>query len=84
MISTIIAWIIFGGLVGWLASIFMGTNKKMGIMANVLVGVCGAFIGGFIMEQFNKTGFDEFSIRNFFVALLGSVLLLGVVKLVVK
>ena len=80
----ILVWIIFGGLVGWVASIIMGTNKNMGIVANVLVGVAGAFIGGFIMVQFDKSGFTGFDLRNFLVALLGAVVLLGVFKLILK
>ena len=80
----IVLWIIFGGIVGWIASIIMGTNKNMGIIANVLVGVAGAFIGGFIMQYFNQTGFTGFDLRNFLVALLGAVVLLGVFKLIIK
>jgi len=80
----ILWWILFGGLVGWIASIIMGTNKQMGIIANVLVGVAGAFIGGFIMEQFDKSGFSGFDLRNFLVALLGAVVLIGIFKLIIK
>lgn len=82
--SQIIIWVIFGGIVGWIASIIMHTNKQMGILANVLVGVAGAFIGGLIMQQLNQTGFTGFDIRNFLVALLGAVVLIGIFKLIIK
>ncbi len=81
---SLLMWVVFGGLVGWIASIIMRTNKQMGILANVLAGVAGAFIGGFIMRQFDQAGFTGFSLRNFFVALLGSVLLIAVLKIVIK
>lgn len=42
----IISWIIVGGIAGWLASIFTGNDKKMGVGSNILVGILGGFIGG--------------------------------------
>ena len=46
----IIVWIIFGAIAGWIASIIMKKNKKMGAIANIVVGIIGAFLGGYIME----------------------------------
>ena len=80
----ILLWIIFGGLVGWVASIIMGTNKQMGIVANVAVGVVGAFIGGFVMQYLDKSGVTGFNLKSFLVALLGSVILIGIFKIVIK
>lgn len=80
----ILLWIIFGGITGWVASIIMGTNKQMGIIANVLVGVAGAFIGGFIMNYFNKAGATGFDLWSFGVALLGSVILIAIFKIIIK
>lgn len=80
----IVVWIIFGGIVGWVASIIMHTNKQMGIIANVLLGVIGAFTGGFIMQQFDKNGVTGFDVPSFFVALLGAVVWIGTFKIVLK
>lgn len=80
----ILLWIIFGGLTGWIASIIMGTNKQMGIIANISVGIVGAFIGGFIMQYLDKTGVTGFNLKSFLVALLGSVILIGIFKVVIK
>ncbi len=44
----IIAWLIFGGLVGWIASKIMGTDAQQGILLNIIVGIVGAFLGGFL------------------------------------
>lgn len=80
----IIAWIIFGGLAGWVASLVTGANGKMGLVANVLAGVSGAFIGGFIMNYFNKAGVTGFNLRSFGVAVLGSIILIFIFKLILK
>ena len=42
----VIAWIIMGALVGWIASMIMGTNARQGGLANIIVGIIGAFVGG--------------------------------------
>lgn len=79
----VIAWIIMGALVGWIASKLMGTDEKQGGVANIVVGIVGAFVGGLIMSLVNSSGADEtdaFSIRNFLVALLGAVVVLFIYK----
>ncbi len=77
----ILAWIIFGALAGWIASKLAGTDESMGALANIVVGVIGAFIGGYIMSSLGKTGVTGFNLRSFGVAVLGAVLLLIVVNL---
>jgi uncharacterized membrane protein YeaQ/YmgE (transglycosylase-associated protein family) len=76
-----LVWIIFGALAGWIASIIMGKNKRMGAIANIIVGIVGAFIGGYIMEFFGAQGVTGFNFYSFFVAVLGAVVLLWVVGL---
>ena len=76
-----IAWIIFGALAGWIASIVMGKNKKMGAIANIVVGIIGAFIGGWIMSFFGAQGVTGFNFSSFLVAVGGAVVLLFVVGL---
>lgn len=73
-----IAWIIFGALAGWIASIVMGRNKQMGAIANIVVGIIGAFIGGWIVSFFGAQGVTGFNFSSFLVALLGAVVLLFV------
>ncbi|MBI3152862.1 MAG: GlsB/YeaQ/YmgE family stress response membrane protein [Chloroflexi bacterium] len=77
----ILAWIVFGALAGWIASIVMGRNKQMGAIANIVVGIIGAFLGGWIMEFFGKEGVTGFNFSSFLVALLGAVVLLFIVGL---
>lgn len=78
----IIVWIIFGAIAGWLASKIMGTDDEQGAIANIVVGILGAVAGGFIMEAVGSSGVTGFNIRSFLVAILGSVILLGIYKMV--
>jgi uncharacterized membrane protein YeaQ/YmgE (transglycosylase-associated protein family) len=76
----IILWIVFGGLVGWVASMIMKTNAQQGIILNVIVGIVGAVVGGWIMSLIGKSGVGDFNLYSFLVALLGAVLLVAIVK----
>jgi uncharacterized membrane protein YeaQ/YmgE (transglycosylase-associated protein family) len=76
-----IVWIIFGALAGWIASIITGKNRKMGAIANIVVGIVGAFLGGFIMNFFGEEGVTGFNFYSFFVAILGAVVLIWIVGL---
>lgn len=76
----IILWIIFGALVGWIASLIMGTDEKQGSLMNIIVGIIGAVIGGYVMSLFGKSGATEFNIYSFLVALLGAIILIAIVK----
>ena len=76
-----LVWIIFGALAGWIASIITRKNKKMGAIANIVVGIVGAFIGGYIMEFFGAAGVTGFNFYSLFVAILGAVVLIWVVGL---
>ena len=76
----IIIWIIFGGLVGWVASLIMKTNAQQGMLLNIIVGVVGAVIGGWLMSFFGKGGIDGFNLYSFVVALIGACVLIAIVK----
>lgn len=78
----ILLWIVFGGLAGWIASMIMSTSDQQGIFLNIIVGVIGASLGGFIMQFFGASGVSGFDIYSFAVAILGAVVLLYIVKLV--
>lgn len=80
MIMNIIFWIIFGGLVGWVASLIMNTDGQQGILLNVVIGIIGAALGGWIMSIIGGDGVDGFNIYSFLVALLGATVLIWIVK----
>ncbi len=78
----IIIWIVFGGLVGWVASLIMKTDAEQGLVLNVIVGVIGALVGGWLMSLLGKSGVSDFNLYSFLVALLGACALIAVVRAV--
>jgi uncharacterized membrane protein YeaQ/YmgE (transglycosylase-associated protein family) len=79
-----ISWIVFGALAGWVASLLVSNkDRRSGCIINIVVGVLGAALGGFIYKAITKEPWDfSFSLQSFGVAVLGSILLLAVVSLV--
>ena len=76
----LLLWIVFGALVGWFASMIARTDEEQGALMNIIVGIAGAAIGGFLMNSFGEAGVTGFNFYSMFVALLGAVLLLWVYK----
>jgi uncharacterized membrane protein YeaQ/YmgE (transglycosylase-associated protein family) len=76
----IIAWIILGALAGWIASKIMGTDAEQGWLANIVIGIVGALIGGFVFNVLGGSGVTGFNVWSLLVAVLGSLILLGVLK----
>lgn len=76
-------WLIVGGIVGWLASLIMRTDEQQGILLNVVVGVVGAFISGWVISPIvGVTTINEgISIPSVLVSLAGAVVLLAIVNL---
>lgn len=79
----IIVWLIVGGVVGWLASIIMKRDAQQGILLNIVVGIVGAFIGGWLIGPLLGAGSinDGISVMSFIVSLIGAVILLAIVNL---
>jgi uncharacterized membrane protein YeaQ/YmgE (transglycosylase-associated protein family) len=76
----IIGWIVLGGIAGWIASMIAGTNASMGLIANIVVGIVGALIGGFVFSLLGGSDVTGFNLWSLFVAVVGSVILLWVIK----
>lgn len=74
----ILLWIVFGAIVGWVASMFMGTNE--GLVLDIVLGIIGAVLGGWLMSFIGKSGVTGFNLYSFLVALLGAVVLIAIVK----
>lgn len=77
---SIIAWLVFGAIAGWIASIIAGTNERQGCLLNIIVGIIGAFVGGFLYNLLTGRQLDfGFDITSFIVAVAGAVILLFLV-----
>jgi uncharacterized membrane protein YeaQ/YmgE (transglycosylase-associated protein family) len=76
----IIVWIIFGALVGWVASLVMKTDAEQGALTNIIVGIVGAVIGGWLMNVVGESGVGGFNLYSFLVALLGACVLIAAVR----
>ncbi len=79
-----LVWVIVGAIIGWAASVIMKTNNRQGLIADIIVGIVGAFVGGYFLSPlFNVTTINEgnFSIPALMVSLGGAVILLAISKL---
>ncbi len=77
-------WIIAGGFIGWLASLIMKTNSRQGTIVDIVVGIVGAFLGGYFLSPlFNISTINEgnYSIPALLVSLGGAIILLAISKL---
>ena len=74
----IILWILFGGLVGWLASMMM--RSEQGVLMDIIVGIIGAILGGWIMSLLGLGGVSGFNLYSFVVAIIGSMILIAIVR----
>ncbi|WP_085317082.1 GlsB/YeaQ/YmgE family stress response membrane protein [Derxia lacustris] len=79
-----IAWIIVGGVLGWIASLIMRTDAQQGIFLNIIVGIIGALLGGWLLSPMLGAGTinaGDFSLASLVVSLLGAVILLAIINL---
>ena len=80
-----IIWLVVGGIIGWVASMIMKTDGQQGIILNVVVGIVGAMLGGWLISPLVGAGTinsNNFSMSGLAVSLLGAVILLAIVNLV--
>lgn len=81
----LIVWLVVGGIIGWIASLMMRTDAQQGIFLNVVVGIIGAAVAGFVISPLlgiPTINQDTFSIGALLVSLLGAVVLLAIVNLI--
>ncbi|KQV90601.1 transglycosylase [Massilia sp. Root351] len=82
-----IIWIVIGGIIGWLASMVMKTDAQQGILLNMVVGIVGALLGGWLLSPLfgvSTINADDFSALSLLVSFLGAVILLGIVNLIFR
>lgn len=79
----LIATIVYGGVIGWLASLFMKTDAEQGILANVVIGVIGSILGRFLYSQLFDRSIDG-ALTNLIVSVLGAAIVIFVWKFAAK
>jgi uncharacterized membrane protein YeaQ/YmgE (transglycosylase-associated protein family) len=81
----LIIWLVVGGLIGWVASLIMKTDAQQGMLLNVIVGIVGALLGGWLLSPLVGAGTvnqGDFSLMGLLVSLGGAIILLFVVNLI--
>lgn len=74
----IILWLILGLIAGWLASVIMKTDRAQGTLMDIIFGVVGALVGGFVMNFFGQPGVTGFNIYSLIVATVGAIILIAI------
>ena len=80
----IIIWLIVGGIIGWVASMIMKTDGQQGIILNVVVGIVGSFLGGWLIAPMLGAGTvnsGDFSVMGLVASLIGAIIMLAIVNL---
>ncbi|MCR4263311.1 MAG: GlsB/YeaQ/YmgE family stress response membrane protein [Candidatus Roizmanbacteria bacterium] len=77
----IILWIIFGAIAGWIASVVMKTDSSQGTMADIIMGVIGAVVGGFLMGLAGQSGVTGFNLYSLGVAVIGAIVVIYIGRL---
>ena len=77
----LILWLVVGGVIGWVASLVMRTDAQQGLILNIIVGIVGAMIGGFLFG-YNTINQNAFDVTALLISLIGAVVLLALVNLI--
>ena len=83
----LILWLVLGGILGWLASLVMKTDGQQGIFLNIVVGIIGALLGGWLISPLVGAGTinsGDISLPSLLVSFLGAVVLLAIVNLITR
>ena len=80
----IIFWIIFGGIVGWIASIIMKADSRQGTVKDIVMGIIGSIVGGFLMGLVGQSGVTGFNIYSFIVAIIGAIVVIYFGRMIEK
>lgn len=78
----IILWIVFGALAGWIASIVMKTDSGQGTLSDIVMGIVGAVVGGFIMNLLGQSGVTGFNLYSLAVAVIGALVVIYVGRMI--
>jgi uncharacterized membrane protein YeaQ/YmgE (transglycosylase-associated protein family) len=72
----IILWIVFGAFAGWIASLIMKTDQHQGTVYDIVLGIVGSIVGGFLMGLIGQSGVTGFNVESLIVAVIGSIMVI--------
>ena len=78
----LIVFLIFGAIVGWLASVVMKTNSSQGLLADIILGILGSIVGGYVMSLLGFGGVSGFNIYSILVGLVGAIVLIMIGRMI--
>jgi uncharacterized membrane protein YeaQ/YmgE (transglycosylase-associated protein family) len=78
----IVLWIIFGGLAGWMASVIMKNDSNQGTVTDIIMGIIGAVVGGFLMGLVGQSGVNGFNLYSFIVAIIGAIVVIYIGRMI--
>jgi uncharacterized membrane protein YeaQ/YmgE (transglycosylase-associated protein family) len=81
---SIIILLIFGAIVGWLASVVMGSNGRQGLIGDIVLGIVGSLVGGWVMSLFGAPGVGGFDLYSIVVGLIGAIILIYLGRLFMR
>ena len=74
----IILWVILGGVAGWLASIVMKTDLEQGMLMDIVLGIIGAVVGGFVLNFLGQAGVTGFNLYSLIVSTIGAIIVIWI------
>lgn len=77
-------FLVFGALVGWLASLLLKTNSQQGLIGDIILGILGSMVGGYVMNAFNQPGVTGFNLYSILVGVVGAIVLVAVGRLLLS
>lgn len=79
-----IVWIIFGAIAGWVASLLTHRNDRQGMLGDIVLGIVGAAVGGFLMSMIGQSGVTGFNLYSFAVSILGALAVIWIARMIYK
>lgn len=80
----IIMWIIFGALAGWISSMFMNTDANQGAIGNIIMGIIGSIVAGYLMPLLGLSGVTGFNLYSVAVAVIGAMVVISIARMIRK
>jgi len=81
---SILAWLVLGLIAGWIGSMIVNRGRGDGLLLDIVLGVVGAFVGGFLFNMFGQSGVTGLNLYSMLVAVIGAVVVLFLYHAIVR